>query len=236
MLGTESHLPPIPAERLTLGFVRSRMRACETLDWQPEFLGDNLRLRPDAPVAESAVLVGLIASSHHDDARLSVLLTQRSAALKHHSGQVSFPGGRRDADDADLVATALRESNEEVGLARDRVEVLGRLPTYTTVTSYGVAPVVGIVHATHADGTSQPLNLKLQRSEVDAAFEVPLSFLMTPSNHQRHRFAWEGGTHDFLSMPWREPVTDASAALGTERFIWGATAAMIRNLYRLLAA
>ena len=111
-------------------------------------------------------------------------------------------------------ATALREAEEEVGLPHDRVEVLGTLPTDTTVTHFVVTPVVALV--------TPPFDLKLDSFEVAEAFEVPLSFLMTPAHHQRHVFEFEGGQRQFLSMPWGD------------YFIWGATAAMLRNLYRFL--
>jgi 8-oxo-dGTP pyrophosphatase MutT (NUDIX family) len=161
------------------------------------------------------VLVPLV---RRDDA-LHVLLTRRSEHLRDHAGQISFPGGRAEPGDADAVDTALRETEEEIGLARAHVEVIGRLPVYTTVTSYVVTPVVGLVEP--------PFDLRLDRSEVDEAFEVPLSFLMTPAHHRRHVFQFDGGQRQFLSMPW--------LATGQEYFIWGATAAMLRNLYRLLS-
>ena len=123
---------------------------------------------------------------------------------------------------ADAVATALRETEEEVGLARRHVEVIGRLPVYTTVTGFAVTPVVGLV----APG----FDLRIDSDEVDEAFEVPLAFLMDPANHQRRLYRWsDGGERSFFAMPWTGPT-------GDEHFIWGVTAAMIRNLYRFVSA
>ncbi len=161
-------------------------------------------------------------------AGLHVLLTQRAAHLRAHGGQISFPGGRAEAGDADAAATALREAEEEVGLARERVDVVGAMPPYTTITRFVVTPVVGVV--------APPLALTLDRFEVDAAFEVPLAWLMDPAHHRRHRVAIGGVERQFLSMPWRGIAADGDADGEREFFIWGATAAMLRNLYRVLAA
>ncbi|MBK1713188.1 CoA pyrophosphatase [Rubrivivax gelatinosus] len=206
--GVDSHLPPVPRSRLTPAALRARFAAAG--DWQPEFAGDG-RLVADRPSAAAAVLVPIVA---HGDAA-SVLLTRRTDHLRDHAGQVSFPGGRVEPDDADAVATALREAEEEVGLVRDRVEVIGCLPTYTTVTHFVVTPVVAIV--------TPPFEPRLDPFEVAAAFEVPLEFLMDPANHRRHVVEAAGASRQFLSMPWGE------------HFIWGATAAMLRNLYRFLS-
>ena len=214
LLGTDAHLPPVDAHRLSAAFVRSRIAAGSSVG--PEFHGDG---RPwfDRPLTHASVLVPLV----QREAGLQVLLTQRSAHLRDHAGQISFPGGRAEDHDADAEATALREAHEEVGLHPAKVEILGRLPSYTTVTQYVVTPVVGLV--------APDLELALDRSEVDEAFEVPLRFLMNPAHHCRHLFSAQGVERQFLSMPWIDPVS------GRERFIWGATAAMLRNLYRLLA-
>ena len=168
----------------------------------------------------AAVLLALV---QRDDG-LHVLLTQRTDHLRDHAGQISLPGGRSEPTDADPVATALREAAEEVGLAPERVQVIGQLPTYTTVTNYVVTPVVAIV--------TPPLNWVLDTFEVAEVFEVPLQYLMTPAHHQRHVFSFDGGQRQFLSMPWRGTAADGSAR---DYFIWGATAAMLRNLYGFLA-
>jgi 8-oxo-dGTP pyrophosphatase MutT (NUDIX family) len=153
------------------------------------------------------------------DDGLHVLLTQRTDHLHDHAGQISFPGGRVETHDADDVATALRETEEEIGLSRSRVEIIGRLPTYTTITHFVVTPVVALVQP--------PFELALDSFEVAEAFEVPLPFLMTPAHHQRHVFEYGGQSRQFLSMPWRQGER--------EYFIWGATAAMLRNLYAFLS-
>ena len=147
-----------------------------------------------------------------------------AASLRQRFGQPGpwqpeFPG-----DDADPAATALREAEEEVGLPRHRVEVIGQMPDYTTVTHFVVTPVVALVQP--------PFDLALDRFEVAEAFEVPLPFLMNPAHPRRHVFSFEGGQRQFLSMPWQGLGADG---LPREYFIWGATAAMLRNLYRFLA-
>jgi len=151
--------------------------------------------------------------------RLTVLFTQRTAHLKAHSGQVSFPGGRAEPGDASPEETALRESEEEIGLARRRVEVLARLPEYFTRTGFRVTPVVGLVQP--------PLELAPDPGEVESVFEVPLAFLLDARNHQRHTRELQGRSVGFYAMPYR-------SAEG-ERYIWGATAGMIVNLYQVLA-
>jgi 8-oxo-dGTP pyrophosphatase MutT (NUDIX family) len=212
--GRDAHLPAVEATRLESVTLRQRFAAPPV--WQAERRGDAAGLDA-AGLTPAAVLVPLVL---REDA-ITVLLTERTATLRHHAGQISFPGGRQDAGDADAVATALREAQEEVGLQARHVEVIGQLPTYHTVTHYAVTPVVGFVQPAFV--------LQTQASEVAHAFEVPLAFLMNPAHHQRHRFEFAGQTREFLSMPWTD-------ALGREHFIWGATAAMLRNLYRFLSA
>jgi 8-oxo-dGTP pyrophosphatase MutT (NUDIX family) len=140
----------------------------------------------------------------------------RTDHLSSHAGQVSFPGGRSEPFDGSPVATALRETEEEVGLAREHIEVLGCLPDYLTGTGYQVTPVVGLV--------TPPFELRADPSEVAEIFEVPLAFLMDGLNHQRLSVELPGGRRSFYAMPY-------------ERFyIWGATAGMLRNLFHLLRA
>lgn len=214
VVGTDAHLAPVPAQRLLPAALRERFAAPN--DWQPELAGDARELLTHAP-SPAAVLVPLVQHGHG----LSVLLTRRTDHLRDHAGQISFPGGRQEQVDADAVAAALRETEEEVGLARTQVEVVGRLPVYTTITGYEVTPVVALVRPGFA--------LAPDPFEVAEVFEVPLSFLMTPAHHRRHAFELAGVRRQFLSMPWLPP--------GGQRhyFIWGATAAMLRNLYRFLA-
>ena len=216
--GHDGHLPGIPLEHLSAE--RLRARFASPAPFTPEMAGDGRRFEPTREPSPAAVLVPIVQRPEG----LAVLLTRRTDHLRDHAGQISFPGGRSEPEDAGPAETALREAEEEVGLARHRVEVVGSLPTYTTVTSYVVTPVVGLV--------TPPFDLTLDSFEVAEAFEVPLAYLMTPAHHRRHLFTFEGGQRQFLSMPWHGPGADGQPR---EYFIWGATAAMLRNLYRFLA-
>jgi 8-oxo-dGTP pyrophosphatase MutT (NUDIX family) len=221
--GADTHLPRLAESALTAQALAERFeRLRRGGDWQPELTGDG-RAGDSALSSAAAVLVPMVQT----DSGLRVLLTQRTDHLRHHAGQISFPGGRTEPTDADAAATALREAEEEVGLSRSRVQVIGRMPPYITVTGYIVTPVVGLVTA--------PFDLSelvLDRGEVAEAFAVPLPFLMDPANHRRHVVQFEGGQRQFLSMPWQG---QGEGGVPREYFIWGATAAMLRNLYRLLA-
>lgn len=219
--GTDAHLPPVPHTRLNARALRERFTG--PLVWQPEFTGDG-RMGIAREPSHAAVLVPLVQREDRGDGGLHVLLTRRTDHLRDHAGQISFPGGRSEPEDGGPAATALREAEEEVGLPHTQVEVIGHMPTYTTVTSYVVTPVVALVQA--------PYSLALDSFEVAEAFEVPLSFLMNPAHHRRHVFSYEGGQRQFLSMPWEGEGMDGQRR---EYFIWGATAAMLRNLYRLLS-
>jgi 8-oxo-dGTP pyrophosphatase MutT (NUDIX family) len=142
---------------------------------------------------------------------LTVLLTQRTDHLPSHPGQVAFPGGKIDAGDADATAAALRETEEETGLDRKFVETIGFLDSYQTRTGFRVLPVVALVET--------GFELVPEAGEVADIFEVPLRFLMDPSNHLEHTREWQGVERRFYAMPYGE------------RYIWGATAGMLRNLY-----
>jgi 8-oxo-dGTP pyrophosphatase MutT (NUDIX family) len=211
--GVDSHLPAVPAAALTAKAIRSRLEALST--WTPEFAGDG-GLFPGREPSGAAVLIPLV----QHESGLHLLLTRRTDHLRDHAGQISFPGGRVEPEDDSPVATALRETEEEIGLSRSYIEVIGQLPIYSTVTAFQVTPVVALVEP--------GFTLQLDDFEVAEAFEVPLAFLMNPAHHRHHRFEFAGAERRFLSMPWQ----------GTQReyFIWGATAAMLRNLYRLLSA
>jgi 8-oxo-dGTP pyrophosphatase MutT (NUDIX family) len=219
VIGADAHLPPVPVERLSPQALRQRF--ARPGDWQPEFGGDAGGVLAGRQPVAAAVLVPLVQRADG----LHVLLTRRTDHLRDHAGQISFPGGRSEPGDADPAATALREAQEEVGLAQGEVEVIGQMPTYTTVTSYVVTPVVALVRA--------PYTLALDSFEVAEAFEVPLQHLMNPGHHRRHVFSYAGGERQFLSMPWTGTAPDGQPR---EYFIWGATAAMLRNLYRFLGA
>lgn len=231
VVARDDHLPAVASERLLPAALRQRFAAPPS--WAPELPGDGGRWSDRTPTPAS-VLVPLVSRPQG----LTVLLTRRTDHLHDHAGQISFPGGRAEPQElGDPVATALRETEEEVGLARRHIEVIGRLPVYTTITSYAVTPVVALVEP--------GFELALDPFEVAEAFEVPLDFLMTPAHHQRHEIdVPDGVRRHFLSMPWPPAARQATVARGAsaiaapsdEYFIWGATAAMLRNLYRFLAA
>ncbi len=207
----QAQLRAVPPERLAAAALRTLF--ANPPIWTPELQAERAWvLRPPAP---AAVLLAVVLYPQP-----SLILTQRTAHLSSHSGQVAFPGGRQDAGDASAVAAALREAHEEIGLAAYQVEVLGVLPTYTTGSAFEVTPVVGLVQPGF-----QP---RPNPHEVDAVFEVPLAFLMNPANHQRHGLLWEGVWREWYSMPYANGEQ--------QRFIWGATAGMLRNLYRLLSS
>ncbi|MCC6659172.1 MAG: CoA pyrophosphatase [Rhodocyclaceae bacterium] len=163
-----------------------------------------------AGLTPAAVLVPVILRPEG----LTVLFTQRTAHLNDHAGQVSFPGGRCEADDPSPVHTALRETEEEIGLEPARIEVLGLLPEYRTGTGFTVTPVVGLVRP--------PFELSLDSFEVAEVFETPLAFFLDPANHQRHSMEIGGVRRHYYAMPYEG------------YFIWGATAGMLVSLHRLL--
>lgn len=213
VLGTDAHLPAVPPAALTPEALRQRFLAPPV--WQTEI--DRERSFSERASADAAVLLALVL---RDEPML--LLTERTAHLSTHSGQVAFPGGKTDDTDASPAATALREAHEEVGLDSRFVQVIGSLPVYVTGTAFVVTPVVALVQP---DFVLQP-----NAYEVADVFEVPLSFLMNPAHHRRHALEWEGARREWFSMPFTDPLT------GKEHFIWGATAGMLRNFYRFLSA
>ncbi|MFT4102977.1 MAG: CoA pyrophosphatase [Burkholderiaceae bacterium] len=215
IVAARDSLPAVDPHRLSVPALRQRF--ADAHDWQPELFGDAVRAR-EAGLRDAAVLVPIVM---HESGS-TVLLTERTATLSSHAGQVAFPGGRRDPEDPSAIWTALREAEEEVGLSREFVEVIGHLPDYLTGTGYRVTPVVALVRP--------QFTLTLQTFEVAEAFEVPLSFLMDPAHHQLRRMTHLGAERTFYAMPYRP------TAVGREYFIWGATAAMLRNLYRFLSA
>ncbi len=167
--------------------------------------------KPVEDLTSAAVLVPIV--DYVDG--LTVLLTQRGALLKNHPGQVSFPGGQSENIDADSTATALRESEEEIGLNRDRVEVLGNLDVCLTGTGYRVVPVVGLV--------TPPLKLHLDDFEVVDAFEVPLKLILDARNYRRDSIITDSGRHrEFYVLDYHD------------RYIWGATARILVNLRDLM--
>jgi 8-oxo-dGTP pyrophosphatase MutT (NUDIX family) len=216
--GVDHHLAGVALERLTPQALRQRFKCPPA--WMPEHTVEKKFM--DRAPALAAVLIPLVMREE-----LTLLLTQRSANLSTHSGQIAFPGGRTDDTDRDAIETALREAEEEIALPRQHVEVLGTLPIYTTGSSFIITPVVALVRP--------GFELAPNPGEVDDVFEVPLRYLMNPAHHRRHETEFDGVLRQWLSMPYTEsPETAGSDA--KERYIWGATAGMLRNFYRFLSA
>ena len=211
VIGIDTHLPAIGSQRLQPAALR--LRFVEPAPWEPEVWAE--RKFSERQMANASVLVPIVMRE-----RPMVLLTERTTHLSTHSGQIAFPGGKQDPTDADATDTALREAHEEIGLERGSVEVIGQLPTYTTGSQFVITPVIGLVRPDH--------RLTLNAYEVADAFEVPLEFLMNPAHHRRHMIEWAGARREWFSMPYMDGTS--------ERFIWGATAAMLRNFYRFLLA
>jgi 8-oxo-dGTP pyrophosphatase MutT (NUDIX family) len=160
----------------------------------------------EQPIRPAAVLVGVV-----DHPIPTVLLTQRAAHLNDHAGQISFPGGKIDATDASPLEAALREAEEEIGLERQFIDPIGYLDLYGTSFGFRILPTVARIRP--------GFSLRVNQAEVDDAFEVPLPFLMDPTNHQMHSKEFRGVQRNFYAMPYEE------------RYIWGATAGILRVLY-----
>ena len=196
-----------------LGAAAVRARFARTLPWNPE-ASDEALAAPQLRLRRAAVLVPLVERPEG----LTVLLTKRTEHLSSHAGQISFPGGRAEEGDSSPIETALREAQEEIGLHRRHVEIIGVLPEHATISAYRVTPVVAMV--------TPPFALRADPGEVAEIFEVPLAFLMSGAHHERRSISLPdgGGTRRFYAMPYKD------------YFIWGATAAMLRNLYHFLRA
>ena len=204
--------PALTSAQLQAAFLRQRFARPSPI--APPELAERPWL--DQALTPSAVLLPLVQRD-----TLQVLLTQRAASLSNHSGQIAFAGGRMDADDTDAVACALREAREEIGLDAAHIEVLGTLAPYTTGTAFEITPVVALVRPGFA--------LDLNPGEVDSAFEITLAHLMNPQAHFQQQ-AQAGGR---LRHWWAMPSTDEN---GQARFVWGASAGILRSLYQFLRA
>src|SRR5215510_7232923 len=189
-------------------WLRSRFAGVRSVD--PVTAGDGHLWRSDREIRPAAVLVPVVKRENG----LTVLFTRRTAHLHDHAGQISFPGGRAEPADSSAAETAMRETHEEIGLAADRVEVLGEQPNYITVTGYRVTPVVALIEP--------PLDLKLDEFEVAEVFEAPLAFLLDPVNHQQNYVRFDGRERNYYAIPYRQ------------YYIWGATAGMLMNLHAFL--
>ncbi len=176
-------------------------------DLNPDLRG---LIAPRRKLTPAAVLIPLVERKQG----LTVLLTRRTDHLNDHAGQISFPGGRVEETDADPVATALRETEEEIGLARRFIDVIAELDVYETSTGFAITPVVGFVR--------EGFTLELDDFEVSEVFEVPLDFIFDPANHQRQSLVWKGAERQFYVIPYGR------------HHIWGATAGMLVNLYRMV--
>jgi 8-oxo-dGTP pyrophosphatase MutT (NUDIX family) len=173
-------------------------------------------MNPDAATLASArpaaVLIPVVARAQG----ATLLLTKRAAALRQHSGQIAFPGGKIDMDDDGALGAALREAEEEIGLPRAAVMPLGFLGPYFSTTGFRITPVVALV--------PPDADLRLNAGEVDAVFETPMAFLMDPANHQLHSREWKGAMRSYFAMPHGD------------HYIWGVTAGIIRMLWQRLYA
>lgn len=214
IVGYDRHLPAIPADKLTRHSIEAALQRWESTP--PISAGDGNRFA-NRSIRDAAVLIGLIERT----SGINVVLTQRASHLRDHAGQISFPGGARDAEDDDTWHTAQREAMEEIGLQNQYLSCLGRTHAYTTVTAFLVTPWVAWI--------SPQAQFKPALEEVAQVFELPLLHLMNPANHQRRSVMTEVGERSFYAIP-------SFDTQGEQRFVWGATAGMLRNLYAALNA
>ena len=177
--------------------------------------GDHL-LNPGMEQSHNLIPAAVLIPVINREDELKVLFTRRTANLAKHAGQISFPGGHIEDSDNEPVDAALRETEEEVGLPRHYIEVIGQLENYISRTGFQITPVVGVIEP--------PFTVVPEPSEVAEIFEVPLSFLLNPENHHRHTRKISGEKREFYAMPYRE------------YYIWGVTAGILVNLYEYLSA
>jgi 8-oxo-dGTP pyrophosphatase MutT (NUDIX family) len=203
---------PVALDQLHVSALRTRFSNPPV--WTLEPCDQHLKSHDTVTFISASVLLPIVLREQG----LTMLFTQRAAALSNHGGQVCFPGGRVETFDQSAADTALRETEEEVGLKRQHIEVIGTLPEYVTVTGYRVTPVIGLVQP--------PFSVQADAREVAGVFEVPLAFLMNGMHHQRRQTPPIDGQNSrrFYAIPYED------------HFIWGATAAILRNLYHFLRA
>ncbi|MEY4357515.1 MAG: hypothetical protein RL469_841 [Pseudomonadota bacterium] len=200
--------------------IRARVLAEPTFDvgydWRLASISASAAQRPRRPFPDSPVHAAVLVPLVERTSGITVLLTQRASHLKTHAGQISFPGGRIEPQDVDPVAAALREAEEEIGLARDRVEIVGFLPDHLVISGFRVTPVVAFV---------QPeFSLTIDATEVEEAFEMPLAHVLEPRNHLPRTRWFDGYEVEFTDLAFES------------RIIWGATAGMLLTFYRMLGA
>ncbi len=204
--------PAVSMDRLNVEWLRYRF--AHPRSWVPEGWVDKIIVKGRNKWIPAAVLVPLVARKDDD---LKVMLTRRAAHLQDHAGQISFPGGRVDLLDSSRIETALREMEEEVGIEREQIEILGTLPEYRTTSGYRITPVVAIVRP--------PFTVRFDPMEVSEVFEVPFAYFMTGENYQRRLIDIpEIGIRTIYTIPYGDYM------------IWGATAEMLRNLFHFMRA
>ncbi len=215
VIAVSHDLSPLRNESLQLDFIRSAFRRPVAWQVEPVFT-ESFKIDAKAPCAEivrAAVCLPLV----QRPAGLNLILTRRSPNLSDHGGQIAFPGGRIETFDASPIEAALRETYEEIGVSREFIQILGTQPGFLTSTSFAMKPVIAYV--------MPGFTVRPDVSEVAEVFEVPLGFLMDPAHHALHRANLPGGGHRYyFSMRWHD------------YFIWGATAALLRNFYHYLSA
>jgi 8-oxo-dGTP pyrophosphatase MutT (NUDIX family) len=209
-------MPAVGASALLPSTLRQRFASPP--QWEPEVRAEPLFSRR-AP-ALAAVLIPIVMR----DCGAHLVLTRRALGLSTHAGQIAFPGGRVDVSDDSVIDTALRETEEETGIVRAGIEVLGMLPDYVTGSAFTVTPVVALV--------APDYRINANPHEVAEVFEVPLSHLLNPATHFRHDYVFDGVSRQWYSMTYDDTVFQPVR----RRFVWGATAGMIRNFYHFLSA
>jgi 8-oxo-dGTP pyrophosphatase MutT (NUDIX family) len=201
-------------EELTREWITERFRA-DTPNPVKKDWGDHL-LNPRMGQADNLIPAAVLIPVVNREDELKVLFTRRAANLAQHAGQISFPGGHIEESDNEPIDAALRETEEEVGLPRHHIDVIGQLENYISRTGFEITPIVGVIEP--------PFTVVPQPSEVAEVFEVPLSFLLNPENHHRHTREISGENREFYAMPYGE------------YYIWGVTAGILVNLYEYLSS